>query len=376
MHLIPIVDIVSGTSCLLTAILLHFSSAPFKKSNEDMYRGRLLIELLLILTGIFTYTTSLSGEKYYEALKAGLIQSILPLGMFLFSWGILYSVGMRQQLGRLIKYQLAAVSAIITVNLLYLGLYSEHTWYVFRYEMAGINLLFLIYYIRFFSYTARICKSIHPHAGLIYRPLIKIERMGLYTVCTLSILVSLYPDKFFYALYTLLYTTFLIAAVLLYHQYEIQWNIHRISDSNKRVDPEEKTEKENSATIAAPMHIHRQATLSNDKIAERVKEWIENKNYRQVGITITMLSKELGINRTYLSNFINEIYGTNFNGWVNELRIKEAKRKMSESPELSLSEIADFVGFADPAHFSKQFKQNEGISPSVWKKNNVRDKKK
>ena len=89
-----------------------------------------------------------------------------------------------------------------------------------------------------------------------------------------------------------------------------------------------------------------------------------------------ILSKELGINRTYLSNFINEVYGTNFNGWINELRVKEAKSKMCESPELSLSEIADFVGFADSAHFSKQFKQNEGVSPSVWRKNKIRDKEK
>jgi AraC-like DNA-binding protein len=41
---------------------------------------------------------------------------------------------------------------------------------------------------------------------------------------------------------------------------------------------------------------------------------------------------------------------------------------MLSSPEINLSDLAEMVGFADQAHFSKQFKQKEGIPPSVWKK--------
>lgn len=153
--------------------------------------------------------------------------------------------------------------------------------------------------------------------------------------------------------------------------------LHSLAGRYKMVQPkEDKIETDKNITVPAPTHTNRQAVLNNDKIAEKVAEWVDKHGYRQAGITIKMLSKELGINRTYLSNFINEMYGTNFNGWINELRVKEAKKKMCESPELSLSEVADFVGFADSAHFSKQFKQNEGVSPSVWRKNKTRDKEK
>ena len=77
----------------------------------------------------------------------------------------------------------------------------------------------------------------------------------------------------------------------------------------------------------------------------------------------------LRINRTYLSNYINSTYGLNFNLWINHLRIEEAKQLMGQTPKRSLSEIAERIGFTDLAHFSKQFKLQEGVSPSEWRKN-------
>lgn len=55
----------------------------------------------------------------------------------------------------------------------------------------------------------------------------------------------------------------------------------------------------------------------------------------KLGITIQDLSREIGINRTYLSNYINETYQTNFNGWINDLRIEEAKQKSCNPPKLT-----------------------------------------
>lgn len=102
-------------------------------------------------------------------------------------------------------------------------------------------------------------------------------------------------------------------------------------------------------------------------IRKKLEEWEKRKGFLCLGLTIQALSKSVGVNRTYLSNFINDTYGKNFNRWVNELRVEEAKSRM-ESAEYSLAEIATQVGFADLAHFSKQFKLKEGVSPSVWRK--------
>ncbi len=117
----------------------------------------------------------------------------------------------------------------------------------------------------------------------------------------------------------------------------------------------------------------KQSKSDKNEIAKRLNQWKELKVYLRFHVTIQDLSREIGINRTYLSNFINETYGENFNNWINELRINEAKYKILTTSEDSLSEIARKIGFADLAHFSKIFKRKEGISPSDWKKQNIKD---
>ncbi|MBM6757631.1 helix-turn-helix domain-containing protein [Bacteroides mediterraneensis] len=107
----------------------------------------------------------------------------------------------------------------------------------------------------------------------------------------------------------------------------------------------------------------------NEVIKTRLAEWINQKGYLNSRITIIQLSKIIGVNRTYLSNHINTTYGTNFNLWINRMRIAEAKQLIKLSPKRNLSEIAAQIGFTDLAHFSKQFKLQEGVTPSEWRKN-------
>lgn len=106
----------------------------------------------------------------------------------------------------------------------------------------------------------------------------------------------------------------------------------------------------------------------NEVIKDRLAEWIKQKGFLNSRITIIQLSKIIGVNRTYLSNHINTIYGMNFNLWLNRMRIDEAKQLIKLSPKRNLSEIAVQIGFTDLAHFSKQFKLHEGVSPSEWRK--------
>lgn len=101
-------------------------------------------------------------------------------------------------------------------------------------------------------------------------------------------------------------------------------------------------------------------------ISQKLNAWVYRREYLHTGITIIQVSKILGINRTYLSNFINDTYAMNFNNWLNGLRIEEAKKRLLANKRISLSELATSVGFTDLAHFSKQFKQKEGLAPSYW----------
>lgn len=61
----------------------------------------------------------------------------------------------------------------------------------------------------------------------------------------------------------------------------------------------------------------------NEIIKDRLEEWVESKGFLNSRFTIIELCKIIGINRTYLSNYINNTYGLNFNLWINHRASKK-----------------------------------------------------
>ena len=98
-----------------------------------------------------------------------------------------------------------------------------------------------------------------------------------------------------------------------------------------------------------------------------LETWLEqDKPYLNPDFQLTDLRKVLPLNRTYLSQLINAEYGGNFYKWVNDLRIKEAKRLLTEQPELKIQDIAERCGFSSRRAFTRIFTRDTGTSPSEW----------
>ncbi len=102
------------------------------------------------------------------------------------------------------------------------------------------------------------------------------------------------------------------------------------------------------------------------------KEIVERKSYLRPGITIDEIANDLKVGRKILSAYINAEEKVNFNSWINQLRIEEAKMLLLAHPNLSLSEISERVGFSEQSNFSRQFKLMTQLSPSIWRQNNLR----
>ena len=63
---------------------------------------------------------------------------------------------------------------------------------------------------------------------------------------------------------------------------------------------------------------------------EQLEEWFRNKKpYLKTDFKITDVMKEMDVNRTVVSSFINKTYGMNFNRFVNRWRIKEYERLLT-----------------------------------------------
>ena len=95
--------------------------------------------------------------------------------------------------------------------------------------------------------------------------------------------------------------------------------------------------------------------------------WIEkDKPYCNPDFQLSDLRRVLPLNRTYLSQFINAEYGCSFYQWVSGLRVEEAKRLMTEHPEMKMHEITERSGFSSPVVFSRSFIRETGVAPSKW----------
>ena len=98
-----------------------------------------------------------------------------------------------------------------------------------------------------------------------------------------------------------------------------------------------------------------------------LEEWLEKeKPYLNPDFQLTDLRQVLPLNRSYLSRFINIAYGRSFYQWVNDLRIEQAKRLMTEQPELRFKDISQRCGFASPTSFTRTFQRETGQTPSEW----------
>lgn len=108
-----------------------------------------------------------------------------------------------------------------------------------------------------------------------------------------------------------------------------------------------------------------------DLVAKLEKIMEEKKLFLDPQLTIQKTAEYLETNRSYLSKAINTNLNTNFPGYINDLRIKETIRLISEGAaiNLTLEVLAENSGFANRSVFISAFKKYTGVTPSFFIKN-------
>ena len=91
----------------------------------------------------------------------------------------------------------------------------------------------------------------------------------------------------------------------------------------------------------------------------------------KLGFNVDRLSELVHSRSRYVSQAINQEYGSNFNSLLNEYRIKEACRRLAGNPHyanMTIEGIAESVGFKSRTSFGALFKSITGLSPSAYQK--------
>ncbi len=78
------------------------------------------------------------------------------------------------------------------------------------------------------------------------------------------------------------------------------------------------------------------------------------------------ISEKTGMEYTYLSKLFSEVEGVTIEHYIISQKIERVKELLVYD-ELSLSEIADNMGYSSVAHLSAQFKKITGLTPTFYK---------
>lgn len=107
-----------------------------------------------------------------------------------------------------------------------------------------------------------------------------------------------------------------------------------------------------------------------NRLIEQVKNLIIKLIYEENNKLRMNLSDHISENThydyTYISNLFSEITGTTIEKYYIAQKIERVKELLVYD-ELSLSEIADLLGYSSTAHLSAQFKKVTGLTPGYFK---------
>ena len=122
-----------------------------------------------------------------------------------------------------------------------------------------------------------------------------------------------------------------------------------------------------AAENAAP-----ETSLAERKLVDALNAlMIEQRVYRQEGLSIGTLASKLGVPEYRLRRLINRQLGyRNFNAFLNGYRIEEARAALADpsQAEVPVTTIALDAGFQSIGPFNRAFKVSTGVTPSEYRR--------
>lgn len=94
------------------------------------------------------------------------------------------------------------------------------------------------------------------------------------------------------------------------------------------------------------------------------------KVYRDENLSLSRLSRKLGLPSRAISVAINRATGGNVSQYVNQLRIREACQLLEETDQ-SVTAIMLESGFQTKSNFNREFRRITGMSPLAWRERQV-----
>lgn len=103
------------------------------------------------------------------------------------------------------------------------------------------------------------------------------------------------------------------------------------------------------------------------EIDAAISEWCAHGGFRDSEVTMSMLSRHLGIPRRELTQYFALYLQSSFRVWLSDIRFLAARRMLLENPHYSNEIISVECGFSSHAQLYKIFRTKAGMTPRMFK---------
>lgn len=127
---------------------------------------------------------------------------------------------------------------------------------------------------------------------------------------------------------------------------------------------------ESASTPAEERTPQRRKDEEFSELATRIRSFVENqKPYLNPQLTLDRFAESLEIPPRQVSAVINHYFQQNFQEYINQYRIEQAKRSLSQptASDLTILEVAHRSGFNSKATFNRIFKSQVSMTPSAYR---------
>jgi AraC family transcriptional regulator of arabinose operon len=93
--------------------------------------------------------------------------------------------------------------------------------------------------------------------------------------------------------------------------------------------------------------------------------WVMRKLDVDIDYPFEQLAAELGLSCSRLSHLFTQELGLSFRSYQIWARLRQAWERLMQCPELSVTDVARIMGYADAAHFSRTFHNGLGFTPTM-----------
>jgi two-component system response regulator YesN len=107
--------------------------------------------------------------------------------------------------------------------------------------------------------------------------------------------------------------------------------------------------------------------ISQSDLVSQVISFIDQNYMYDIGIG--PIAEKLNITPNYLSSLFHKKTGMKFIDYLTEVRILNAKKMLTDNPQMQVKQVAKEVGYYSTRHFTKLFVKFVGCYPSEYQKN-------